>query len=450
MEDRRPTLASAPGSLLVPPVRSTGRPLEPATRQQLEERLGHDFGSVRVHDGSEAAAAAASIGAQAFTRGEDIVLGRGQRASASLLAHELTHVVQQRRTTRLEPRVSQPGEASEHLASAGRTDPLASVPAIQRQPAPGAGPDLLPRSSQWAKRSLGRLTIDGFPLGKATLTPDQKDQIRFHASVLKGLLDAEPDSRASVTGHGDSVGPEERNLAIGTDRAEAVAAELAAAGIPRELIDTDSAGEFSPAVPSKAAEARNRRAVIGFSPALRMTGLAGRLKPPTFDVGPKSPTDPVGGATVKDPDWWGTGTRRGRGIGPGTGIWTGTGTGTGTGPGPGAQPEEPHSFDWKRSEEMMRRAREIEKRLPKDRSPLERLGDAAVEVLDPLIKKLPIPDDWKQKARDGIRSGIESGTEKGCEAAIDASGLKGEAAEGAKEVCKGLVKSKPSGSGSSQ
>jgi outer membrane protein OmpA-like peptidoglycan-associated protein len=416
------------------PARSTGRPLEPAIRRQMEERLGHDFGSVRVYDGSEAAAATESIGARAFTRGEAVVLGRGQGAPASLLAHELTHVVQQRRANTLEPRVSQPGEPSEEMAIAGRTESLASVPAVQRQAGPGAPPDFRLKSSPWFQRSMGRLVIDGFPLGKSTLTPGQKDQIKFHASILKGLLDSEPGSRAYVTGHGDAVGTEERNQKIGTERAEAVAGELVAAGIPREVIDTESAGESSPAVPSKGAEAQNRRAVVGFSPPLRLPGFqAPQLTPPTLDLSPK----PKPNLDIAPP------------TKPRFDMLPGVGGTEPEKPGPRRDklPEEPPGFDFKRAEEMMRRAREIEKRLPKSRSFLERLGDAAVEVLDPVIKKLPISDDLKQKARDGIKSGIEAGTEKGCEAAIDASGLTGEAAEGAKAVCKGLLKSQPSGPG---
>lgn len=76
----------------VPLVRTPGRPLDTRTRALFEGRFGHDFSNVRVHADADAAR---SIGASAFTTGEHIVFGG--RASQARLAHELAHVVQQRR-----------------------------------------------------------------------------------------------------------------------------------------------------------------------------------------------------------------------------------------------------------------------------------------------------------------------------------------------------------------
>lgn len=77
-----------------------GSPLSPATRTFFEPRFGADFGQVRVHTGARAEETAKSINARAFTVGRSIAFGAGQYAPASqegrhLLAHELTHVVQQ-------------------------------------------------------------------------------------------------------------------------------------------------------------------------------------------------------------------------------------------------------------------------------------------------------------------------------------------------------------------
>ncbi len=77
-----------------------GQPLDAATRGFYESRFGHDFGHVRLHTDARAAASARSINAQAYTVGRDIVFGAGRYApgtsgGAVLLAHELTHVVQQ-------------------------------------------------------------------------------------------------------------------------------------------------------------------------------------------------------------------------------------------------------------------------------------------------------------------------------------------------------------------
>jgi hypothetical protein len=67
----------------------------------MEARLGHDFSAVQIHDDSRAAESAASVGAVAYTVGSHVVLGAGQQRVGSpggdrLLAHELTHVIQQR------------------------------------------------------------------------------------------------------------------------------------------------------------------------------------------------------------------------------------------------------------------------------------------------------------------------------------------------------------------
>jgi hypothetical protein len=76
-----------------------GRPLESETRAAMESRIGHDFGGVRVHDDGAAADAASSLNAKAFTVGSDVFFAGGKYRGDSadpLLAHELTHVAQQR------------------------------------------------------------------------------------------------------------------------------------------------------------------------------------------------------------------------------------------------------------------------------------------------------------------------------------------------------------------
>lgn len=79
---------------------TTGQPLEPSLRQEMEQRFGHDFARVRVHTGSAAAQSAQDVNARAYTVGNDIVFGTNQFAPGSregcrLLVHELTHVTQQ-------------------------------------------------------------------------------------------------------------------------------------------------------------------------------------------------------------------------------------------------------------------------------------------------------------------------------------------------------------------
>lgn len=81
-----------------------GRPLDPELQQDMGHRFGHDFSRVRVHIGGEAARSAQDVNANAYTIGQDIVFGAGQFAPGThqgrrLVAHELTHVVQQQNVT---------------------------------------------------------------------------------------------------------------------------------------------------------------------------------------------------------------------------------------------------------------------------------------------------------------------------------------------------------------
>lgn len=80
---------------------STGRPLEPATRMQMESHFRHDFTGVRVHTDAASGTVARGIDAYAFTVGQHIHFAPGQYAPANetgrrLLAHELAHTIQQR------------------------------------------------------------------------------------------------------------------------------------------------------------------------------------------------------------------------------------------------------------------------------------------------------------------------------------------------------------------
>jgi len=80
---------------------SGGRPLDAGIRHAMESRMGHDFGDVRVHTGSQASESAKGLAAQAYTVGTDVVFQAGKYrpdtpAGQRMLAHELTHVVQQK------------------------------------------------------------------------------------------------------------------------------------------------------------------------------------------------------------------------------------------------------------------------------------------------------------------------------------------------------------------
>lgn len=94
------SLLDGPSSAGVIPSESHGKPLETRARDMMESRLDADFSRVRIHTDAPAARAADSINAIAFTTGRDIYFGDGNydanhAEGRHLLAHELTHTIQQ-------------------------------------------------------------------------------------------------------------------------------------------------------------------------------------------------------------------------------------------------------------------------------------------------------------------------------------------------------------------
>jgi LysM repeat protein len=128
----RSTSSPAPAHEKAPPivhevVSQPGAALDSATRGFFEPRLGHDLSNVRLHTDARAAASARAVDASAYTVGRGVVFGTAQYAPETyqgrhLLAHELTHVVQQ--NGRLEQpglKLGSPESPAEHELVAERT-----------------------------------------------------------------------------------------------------------------------------------------------------------------------------------------------------------------------------------------------------------------------------------------------------------------------------------------
>ena len=133
----------------VPPVvhevlQSPGQPLDAATRAFMEPRFGQDFSSVRVHTSGQAAESAQAVNALAYTVGQNVVFGTGQYAphtesGSRLIAHELTHVVQQGEHLAGPPQAlalfSQTHDTSEQEARTAADQMLAGLDVrVQQQP----------------------------------------------------------------------------------------------------------------------------------------------------------------------------------------------------------------------------------------------------------------------------------------------------------------------------
>lgn len=133
-------------------INSPGQPLDAETRAFMEPRIGHDFSRVRVHADERAGESARSVGARAYTVGRDVVFNSGRfaprtHAGLRLLAHELTHVVQQQGSDSAEPlslssteQETEAGRVSEAVATMGRpaAPVLRSGPVLALEPEGGA------------------------------------------------------------------------------------------------------------------------------------------------------------------------------------------------------------------------------------------------------------------------------------------------------------------------
>jgi hypothetical protein len=134
-------------------INSGGRPLERDVRADMEARLGHDFSDVRVHDDSAAAASATSVNAHAYTVGSNVVFQRDKydpstQEGKTTLAHELTHVIQQRSgpvdgmSAPGGIKVSDPEDRFEREAAANAEQVMSGPTAVHTHAATAGGPSV--------------------------------------------------------------------------------------------------------------------------------------------------------------------------------------------------------------------------------------------------------------------------------------------------------------------
>jgi hypothetical protein len=173
-----------------------GQALDPDAQAEMSERFGHDFSRVRVHADQQAAGSAQAVNARAYTVGNEMVFAGGQYAPNTssgrrLIAHELTHVVQQngagggQRQDNLT--INPPGDAFEQEAD-GAADRImagapagasltASGPAIQRQ-TPGGEAEKKPPE----KKDAGEVIAEGLK----TVAEQAADE---NPKVKKAIID---------------------------------------------------------------------------------------------------------------------------------------------------------------------------------------------------------------------------------------------------------------------
>lgn len=312
----------------VPPIvhdvlRSPGQPLDAGTRAFMEPRFRQDFSQVRVHTDARAAESARAVNALAYTVGRDVVFGTGQYAPGTsegrrLMAHELTHVVQQEGHSRLSAAslaIGAQGDAFELEAqtTAERVTSRPSVSAVltttrrsesratlRRQPDecppdpqvelkhPGTCPDIKRESGELERFAALGPSVETITPGKCYLignlrsgsadfdTPRELNQIT-------DLLRFDPSTRLDIVGYSDCLGSAEQNRALRLNRAsEAEDYFVRRIGVVPEQIVFKAAPqtEYVDTNDDAVGRARNRSVAISISTTSARLGKLGSKKIP--------------------------------------------------------------------------------------------------------------------------------------------------------------------------
>lgn len=250
-------------------LRTSGDPLDHGTRRDMEDRFQQDFSAVRVHADARAATSAEAVDARAYTVGQRVVFGKDQYAPRSgsgrhLLAHELAHVVQQRRGgaaprgdhgASLEVFATQAARAAVQgngpVAVAG-----ASAAGVTREPAASSGAAIL------------RIT----DLGSG------RQEARVNGVLVLKIQRAEPTSKLAIA----LVQPAERKLQLNIQRDSTVDVRVVPEGLAR------LAGRgFDVSIPDRAPAARH----LG-----ELSLNLGEPASPPFVKTPPKPSAPIGKA----------------------------------------------------------------------------------------------------------------------------------------------------------
>jgi outer membrane protein OmpA-like peptidoglycan-associated protein len=245
-----------------------GYPLSSGERHFMESRFGYDFQSVRIHTGSSSAELAQALNARAFTVGNSIVFGSGEYqphtvTGRNLLAHELTHVIQQ---SAAEPRK------------------------IQRQPRPASNSISEAEENRLSLTTPGLATIQPAPpaLSLFNFGHDRHQPKEFHRAVLRELArfvltEFRAPFRFRVVGHASSPGSPEHNQALSQRRANAVAAVLRGQGV--QQVSVFASGESDPVASNDTVTGRTRNRRVD----LHLSALPIPQPPQPQPPGPQPP-----------------------------------------------------------------------------------------------------------------------------------------------------------------
>jgi len=212
----------------------------------MEARLGHSFADVRVHSDPGAAGQARTLGARAFAIGRDVVFGArqfapGTPAGQALLAHELTHVVQQRA-----PGDTEPSRAEQEASQAGRT--VASGGTFA--PAARTGPQI-------AKQEEGEEPAASVPVAAVSMMPAEQ-QLRTTHEQIAGVTAAISDGVTELGKLEEAKRPPVRDRIYALERELAHALENSITLLSSRILELEQRAAAGEATEAEVADLRNQ------------------------------------------------------------------------------------------------------------------------------------------------------------------------------------------------
>jgi hypothetical protein len=220
--------------LVLASLRSPGEQLSADLRHSMEGTIGADLSGVRVHRDGLAAQSAAALDAHAYTLGTDVVFGAGQfrpdtGVGRRMLAHELTHVAQQRGAKSssgplLVGRADDPAETQAHAVAHGQHSGAAAAPArnvltvrrqvaAQDESAADAGP--LDGDEEGEEEVADGDSPSGSGLAPVGEEPEEsEDQDEEQSGIRGGVIQMQPRRARS----GQPRDPGQRRLPRGSSR----------------------------------------------------------------------------------------------------------------------------------------------------------------------------------------------------------------------------------------
>lgn len=275
-------------------IQSASNPLDAMPRTIMESRLGHNFSDVLIHADAAAATAASAVNALAFTMGRDVVFGANRYQPGSgegrrLLAHELTHAVQQHGSANSISTASVEGEAAdsnerEAVDVAGSFDTSTNATSIRPPPHQTGSkankdhgcPPRAPGEVQSSVAGAGHLQPDVVELDQGRLlvadlgvnSADAQPEVRLDPLLNAWLRTFEGDEtfHLSIVGYSDCPGPDSINITLRQGRAQSVARLLGpSARLRTSFVGMAGLGSYVNDNSTVANRARNRGVVLQFN-----------------------------------------------------------------------------------------------------------------------------------------------------------------------------------------